>query len=507
MKSSMEKTSAFFLAAAILVCAGMASCADTKQETNAAVTLAADTGTAAETVTEEETTANERDQYKDVAPAVEDLGGYDFRMGILTANELVFKQVAYDSDEQNGDTLNDAIYQRNLNVEEAYNCKISLVESDEATKNWIQKNVQAGDDFCDIIFAEDIGAIMLRAQAGYLIDLNTLPELNLSQPWWDQRMQSDLSVYGQLYCATGDISIRDELREMSVLYDKALYTEFDYPDPYDYVAGGTWTWDMMSSMVKDVTKDLDGNGKLNCLDQWGLMSENIAGWYLFLASGMNTIAYDGTSYTADIMNEKIYNAFDSILGILVDKNAAIIMDDGKVVNDITTSGIWTEATKMFSEDRVLFRTGTFGDTVDLRAMKKDFGVLPLPKYSEDQDGYYCMCSGDCSPVVIPTTVPDTHKTALITEALAFESKFIVSPKFYEVFLDEKVLRDEKSKEMIDILFASKVYSLDYCSDITGLYSTIYSIVSSGKNNLASKTASIQKAAQKKLDKYMGKFCD
>ena len=183
------------------------------------------------------------------------------------------------------------------------------------------------------------------------------------------------------------------------------------------------------------------------------------------------------------------------------------MDDGSHENNLTTETIWTEATKIFSENRALFRTGTFGDTVDLRDMKTDFGVLPIPKIDASQDGYYCMAHNDIMPLVIPTTVPDEHKTALLTEALAFESMFTLTPSFYEVFLDEKILRDDKSKEMIDILFESKVYSLDYMCGITGLSSMVSNIVSSGNNNLASKTASIQKSAQKKLDKFIEKFAE
>ncbi len=448
-------------------------------------------------------TADPRAPYRGTAPAVEDLGGYAYRMAVIKGGATCYKQVSYWTEEQNGDTLNDAIYLRNLAVEEAYNVKTSLIELED-TNAALRRNIQAGDDFADVVFCWHLTELIGIAQEGCFLDLNAIPELRLDQPWWDQRIQT-LSIYDKLYCATGDISIRDDLREMSVIFDKKLYDEFDFPDPYEFVSTGTWTWEQMSSMVRDVTKDLDGNGKLNCLDQWGLVSETPAGWYLFLGSGRDTISYQNGKYTADISDPAIYNVLEDILSLLADKNAAIIMDDGRVGNDITTESIWTEATKMFSEDRVLFRTCTFGDTVDLRNMQKDFGVLPIPKYTQEQKEYYCMVSIDNSPLVIPTTVQDIHKCALITEALAYESMFTLTPKFYEVFLDEKILRDEKSKEMIDILFDSKVYSLDYYAGVTGLQAAIGQMIASGKNNLASKTASIQKSAQNKLDKFVANF--
>ena len=499
----MTKTKRTLTAMLALLCispAILASCGDASPDTTetAAVTQAESDAAVTEA-------ADPRDAYADVRPAVEDFGGYEYRMSVLVDNDVVFQQVAYWTEGENGDTLNDAIYKRNLAVEEAYNIKTSLIELAD-TNATVRKNIQAADDFTDIVFPSNIGELMTLAQEGCFLDLNLVGELKLDQPWWDQRIQS-LAIHGKLFCATGDISIRDELREMSVLYNKTLYTEFDYPDPYELVANNEWTWETMAGMIRDVAKDVNGDGSMSCADQYGLMSENAAGWYLFLGSGRDSIRYDGKTYISDIEGAALYNIFEDIFDVLCDRKSVIIMDDGTHANDLTTETIWTEATKIFSENRALFRTGTFGDTVDLRNMKTDFGVLPIPKIDASQDSYYCMTSADIMPLVIPTTVPDEHKTALLTEALAFESKFTLTPSFYEVFLDEKVLRDEKSKEMIDILFDSKVYSLDYVSGITGLMSTISTIVQTGNNNLASKTASIQRSAQKKLDKYIAKFAD
>ena len=488
------------LALLCLASTAMASCGDASVgEVDTAPVTQADTE-----VVETEA-VDPRLAYANVAPAVEDFGGYQYRMSVLVDNDVVFKQVAYWSEGENGDTLNDAVYKRNRAVEEAYNMQVSLIELPD-TNATVRKNIQAADDFSDIVFPSNIGELMSLAQQGCFLDLNQVAELKLDQPWWDQRIQ-DLGIHGKLFCATGDISIRDELREMAVLYNKTLYTEFDYPDPYDLVADNKWTWETMASMIRDVAKDVNGDGDMTTADQYGLISENIAGWYLFLASGRDSIGYDGKTYTSDIEDAAIYNIFEDVFEVLCDKQRVIIMDDGTHEKDLTTETIWTEATKIFSENRALFRTGTFGDTVDLRDMKTDFGVLPIPKIDASQDSYYCMTHVDIMPLVIPTTVPDAHKTALLTEALAFESMFTLTPSFYEVFLDEKILRDEKSKEMIDILFASKVYSLDYVCGITGLMSTISTIVQTGKNNLASKTASIQKSAQKKLDKFIDKFAD
>jgi hypothetical protein len=435
-------------------------------------------------------------------PEVKDFDSYNFR--IMSDSGLVFNQTEYFAEEQSGDLINDVIYLRNRTIEDKYNISISFTE-DTGMTTTVKKNVMAGDDFCDIFTINATSDIFLYGREKYLYDLNTLASLDLAQPWYDQRIQKDYAVYGKLFCINGDFTIREDLREMSVTYDKKLYTEYNFDNPYEFVNSGTWTLDKMEEMSKMVTKDLNGDGVLDRNDQWGLMTELSAGWYLYLASGDKTIKYEGNSYVVDIGSERMFNIFDKVLTFISDKSLAICMDDGTVKTDL--ENVWKEATRMFSNDQVLFRTGTFGDTVDLRNMKTDFGILPIPKYEESQDGYYCMVHSDCHPICIPITVEDSERTALIFEALSYESMFTLRPAFYETFLDEKILRDEESTKMIDILFSSKVYDLDWVNGITGLSSVVSSVVQTGNNNLASKTASIQKSAQKKLDKFMSYYID
>ncbi|MBR5870059.1 MAG: extracellular solute-binding protein [Clostridia bacterium] len=469
-------------------------------------------GTAVETaekqdgtpVTEAVTETDERAPYADMAPAEEDLGGYTFRMGVTEGKEIVAEQIGYWTEAENGETVNDAIFRRNFAVEEAYNVKITLTSLKD-TSTTVRKNIQAGDDFCDIMFSSHVADFIGHAQIGGLTDLNDLPEMNMTNPWWDARIDS-LSLFGDRYMATGAITMEDDMREMCVMYNKTLYNQYDLPDPYEMVTSGTWTLDRMNELVSGVTRDLDGDGAMTVSDQWGLCAEVYAGWYFFLASGADTIVYENGAYRSAISDQSFYDKFDAAINLLIGKDV-FITDSGKYDRQITTPSVWDEASKMFEENRVLLRTGTFSGTMYLRNMETDFGVLPIPKYSEEQDGYYCMVSFTCAPLAMPTTVQNRHAAALITEAMAYESMFVLTPAFYEVFLGEKILRDAQSREMVDILLDSKVYSLDCFASITGMVDKMNAMVQTQKNNIASAIASVEKSAQKKLDKFVEKFAD
>lgn len=62
---------------------------------------------------------------------------------------------------------------------------------------------------------------------------------------------------------------------------------------------------------------------------------------------------------------------------------------------------------------------------------------------------------------IPVTASDTSRTGLLMEAFAAKSMELVTPAFYNVTLTGKTVRDEDSKEMLDIIYANKIYDIGY----------------------------------------------
>ena len=96
----------------------------------------------------------------------------------------------------------------------------------------------------------------------------------------------------------------------------------------------------------------------------------------------------------------------------------------------------------------------------LRTMETDFGILPPPKFDENQANYYAAVDAWCmSAVSVPITVEDKEKTGLILETLAYESRYTLLPAYYYINLKTKFARDEESREMIDIILTNRLYDL------------------------------------------------
>jgi maltose-binding protein MalE len=89
-------------------------------------------------------------------------------------------------EETNGDLINDAMFERNMRVEERYNIKIKEITISRDEIATMTKNaVNAGDDIYDIVMCpiDVIGGLLLD---GYFNELTGITSLNLEEPWWDQ---------------------------------------------------------------------------------------------------------------------------------------------------------------------------------------------------------------------------------------------------------------------------------------------------------------------------------
>ena len=70
------------------------------------------------------------------------------------------------------------------------------------------------------------------------------------------------------------------------------------------------------------------------------------------------------------------------------------------------------------------------------------------------------------------------------EALARLSLKYVIPAYYEITLQRKAARDEKSGQMLDIIFSTRAYDLGWIYQIGALKTSMKDIVQGNSSNIA-----------------------
>ena len=405
-------------------------------------------------------------------------------------------------EEQDGEPINDAVFKRNTYLEDKYNFKLEQLFTQNFASD-IKKSINAGDETYDMIESPMRDAPGF-AQTGYFLNLNDIPNLDLSQPWWDQAATAGLSIGGKLYFTSGDILMVNNDTCSGIVFNKELLKDLGLEDPYPIVKAGKWTIDKLYDLCKDASSDLNGDGIMNYKDdRYGFIGQRDTLISFLHSSGETIVKKDADDYPyITFGTERSYLAMEGCYKIMYDMtithNAHHI--EGKV------PGIYPVSEEMFMSNRALFMWLRLRIVENLRSMDKDFGILPLPKLDEIQEKYYTdVISYTGAAMCIPVTASNTDRTGHILEAICAEAKYTTMPAYYDVTLKTKMSRDEESSEMLDIIFTNRVWDIGEISNYGSFGGDLIYMSMKNDPNIASKfdkaMPKMEKDIQKAIDKY------
>lgn len=409
----------------------------------------------------------------------------------VTSDEV---QTTYFSEEVDPDLyettdakLKDAVKARNDEIEEDYGIKI-VAEPVKAVGEAVRLDASSDSGLYDAAMPFMREAAVL-AQEGYLYNLYDFTDyLHLDQAWWDQGAEESLSVKDKLYFTTGDISIMPKIVSIAVTFNKEiLKSKFPGTDLYEMVKNKEWTFDTMIEMSKECTVDSDGVQGYSYEDEWGLSSSWGDASMLYLASGK--------SYITKNSDNEPELAFDDEASISVAKN---ILEQLQLkdewcfhCNVIEPSQRWEVSLDVFGQNRALFRTSAFSAIKKLRAYADadEFGLIPLPLMTKDQDTYYTPCNtalAFCVAIPFSLDEEDAKFSAYMLELMAVGAKNYITPAYYESTLKQRDLKDDESEEMLDeYIFSNIVYDLGIVYNFGNVSSMLETLMSTNSADIAS----------------------
>jgi len=402
-----------------------------------------------------------------------------------------------DPEEANGEVLNDAIFNRNAKIEELFNVSITS-EFNDNPHTMISKAVSAGDSAYDATLCYNNNLSTL-GRDGKLYNWYDLPNINLEAEWWDQTVIEQLTLMDQLYVCSGDISPAMNIRCFAMLFNKDMCSELGIEMPYQYVIDGTWTLDRFKGYVTDINSDINGDGVMDYEDRWGFFSEDGNSYMYYCSNGGSVVTVDGD--TAYLSFNTPRNVELATQAIALTINPETTLRANKMV-DASSLG-WTAASNWFAEGNALIRSTSLEPIPrDFRSLDVNFGIIPYPKLDESQKDYHSMADNISARMIGVPVTSDPEFVSTILEVLAAESVSTVSVAFYDRCLDGKIMRDEESSAMLDIIFENKVFDLGLIFNIGTFKDKIVNLEKKGSTDIASLFASIEKAAQKNLDKLL-----
>ncbi len=429
MKKALSLLLALMTVASLVACASdSGTTSDTSASPDAADTTVADTEEAA--VTED---------LSDNLPEA-DYDGYEFRIGL--ANESNLAHVL--APEINGEVTNDAIYSANRTVEERFNVALTPVYYGDSLNN-VKNSILAQDDIYDTVSGHDISMGSLSLE-GLFLDINSIPHLDYSKPWWPSYSVDSLTVGGHMLIFSNFISYGAMRLTSLVYFNKDIATNYGLDMPYDKVFDGAWTLDEMTAMAKDVYEDVNGNSVRDEADTYGLvLSPSL--YRVQESFGVQPIREDEDGKLYIYMNNERTIS-------LLEKFYALAYN--------TTGGFYhpEDAEYSFNAGSAMFIFSSFRYAVgSLRESEISYGFLPIPKFDETQDNY--ISGSNDRPYAVPLTVVDTDKVGVIIEAMSAEGYKQVRPAYIDIAMKQKYAYDEESAKVLDIVTNTMLLDLAY----------------------------------------------
>ena len=439
-------------------------------------------------------------------PDVEEIGDISGDFNILVAGNWDWNDFA--SEGESGTVVDAAIYRRNEYIREKYDVEIlndyivryasNMGQGDGYVK--IYRDYIAGESTYDAAMVGTYDVATL-AYNGYLQDLNDMKYLDLSKPYWDQKIIEDLSMNGKMFYTTGDISVMDNRSTYVLFFNKAMIGTYGLEDPYQLVRDNEWTLEKFGTMVKSVGEDVDMNGIYDRNDIFGLLTPTDTHIAILSAAQERVCTInDEGSIGLTLYNERVVNLYDQYMEIVGDHAHSYNYQYNYITGATGLTSTNEERIGMFNTQKALFYSHTMFYMDYLRDLESDFGILPYPKFDATQENYGNLVSAWHSYFLcVPVMNKDMERSAIILEELAYQGKRLLTPAYYEKTLVGQYTRDEESAEMLDIIFANLVYDIGIYYNIGGYKDQLTAMVRTGKS-LTTIYEAYKRPAEVKIDK-------
>lgn len=423
-----------------------------------------------------------------------DCGGADFTFLGITTTWDFYSSIVHES--ETGEILDDSIYARNRTIEDKFAINLKETAFDIGlVENKLKTAVLAGENVYDAAYCPsyNVAPIGGLVSQNMFLDLNDIPELRLSEPWWNQTVNKDCVIGNEnkLFFTACDINIMNLQAPWCVYFNEDMMKNLGMDLPYGLVKSGKWTLDEFYTYVK-------AGAQLNGADSFN--------WDPSGAAVFGYTSYEGGTGALLVgSGEKFISKDENGIPYLSIETPRFFSVCDKIAELTGTKGIYQNANNydtgfhfeyIFRGGRTLMMVGELKASDVFREMDSTFGIVPIPKYDENQKDYYSSVARQMPVLVIPATNPDPGRTGIILDAMAYLSTKNITPIFFDVTMSQKRLRNEESIEMLKIIKDSVLYDVGTAYGWTSdLYVAIRDALDKGKNTVASQ---IEKGRDKVL---------
>ena len=437
--------------------------------------------------------------------------GREFRIVTVEEDPGSFFALTCDREAgQTGAAVTDAMFSRDTQMWEHYGIDVSYrtigtKDGGIALRQSLMTSLLGGMDVCDMITSALSSSILDLYANGVLYDCYELPNVDMNRPWWASYFAEGASFRGSLYYAAGMASgggfYGTPYSMICNLYlAREVYLEgSDEPiDIFDIVRSGDWTLDVFNEIIRDYSRNLDGQGEFSVYEDlmaYAHVRSNItAACHYIAAGGQFSTLTDGEIGTDVLFRESTGNLVSRLAdifdGIKNNYNHDAFFNDG-------------QQTKAFIDSRALFMGNSMTYVQNLTDMKQDYAIIPCPKADTSQQNYYSgINTWTVGFTAFPYNIADPDYIGYAVELLGFCSYYTVRPALYTSILCRRLAKDPRQVAIMDAIYEGLYVDLNYLNDFAGSAGVLESSIMDKSTVYTTRISAVRTGLTHDIEKFI-----
>ena len=397
-----------------------------------------------------------------------------------------------------GDVLADAVWKRNELLRTTTGITVNYIQCGTNPLNDLKTDQQSGDYLIDVA-GPTYNNVSSLFNNQMIADINTM-NLDMSYSWFDDNCADIFTVKGKQFAMSSTITYLDKVSCPAVIFNSTLVEDNQFGDLYQMVVDKTWTWDEMLRMAEVVTSGNEDDGEYTMDDFYGISSQNDFSYYMLHSTGLtSTVKNPKGEFVYNGMNETLVDCLEDIFTVMA--NPKLFFNRQSTVGKQEIPAVLEH----FAAGKSLFLIRPVEALFGLRDKTDEFGVIPMPRYTETQEEYYSatntyVAAATCFPVYLQ----NQQKVVDAIQVLAMNSSKLVMPALYDICLGSRLVNDKNASAMLDIIFLNKVYDFGFIFNFANVRALIVQTgnFSKAAAGISTTLASIDRNMEQKIRLFM-----
>lgn len=366
--------------------------------------------------------------------------------------------------EPSDDMVANASYMRNRTVEQRLKIKFDYVSTPGNTNNtqafvqFLNRDISSGACEYDIFGCYGLTTASC-ATANLCMDLKEYDYINFDKPWWPERLAEEATINKRLYFASGDIATSYLYEMYMMFYNTDMITEYKFDtDPLTYAINGTWTWDKFYTYCAAVgANDANSNQTVDGDDKYGFIAEIGTLCPIFFSADLKMFSHDrtgGISVAEECFSNKADTFIADFNNFLHSSGTALYYE----LQDYKVKDFFSNSNTLFMINQAAVAKKTLATKEGL-----NYGILPMPKYDEEQEQYVSTLANGFSLYGISIGVAKEEgrdeMCSAVLECLASESYRQISPVLFETVMKLRYSPNAQSSQVYDIVRSTVQFDL------------------------------------------------